>query len=213
MTLPKIERASYLPIALHWRKLRPIYRSDEARCIRLPNMVAFRKQRADEDKFKPNWDHVGLPKDFDSCDWRCDQGRGHWLVDLNLFVATQAFPAIPRIVSLRRHSTPWNGDRENPVVFDLDFLALSFSAEEALRLAFTRGWELKPGRRVAEPAASVCHHAGEGARSAGQRRATGFWTSGKGKETHTEESPPGGSRCRREPVRNGGAAMTFQAAE
>jgi hypothetical protein len=65
--------------------------------------------------------------------------RAIWLVDLHLHVAMTAVPQQPwRILSSDAHSTVWNGDTETPILFDLNFLALEISPEEALRLASIR---------------------------------------------------------------------------
>ena len=158
---PKIAKSSlsYFPVQKHWRKLGPIFNSKEAEAIWRPNMVEYLKQRAADHNFKYVARQVASPSECDSCDWRCDhRGRMpaywdfvchsacHWLVDMCLHVAMKAYPQVPwRIVSSRQHSTVWNGDIKNPVLFDVNFLALDVPVKEAWDLAI-KGRVLKPGR-------------------------------------------------------------------
>lgn len=132
-------------------------------------MIDYAEQRADQNgyKYKYDPDRDRLPMHFDSCDWRFGK-RGpnphfwdyvchsacHWLVDTCLYVAMTAYPKVLwRIVSYDHdknggsHSTVWNGDCENPVLFDANFLALGVSAKEAWGIA-SKGKMLKPGRRL-----------------------------------------------------------------
>lgn len=169
---PKIKtsRLTYFPIQKHWRKLGPIFRSKEAKAVWEPNMIEFDEQRANDrgckSSRKSKWER--LPMHYDSCDWRfCADGqRGprprywdyvchracHWLVDLCLYVAMTAYPKVSwRIVSYDRdgngnsHSTVWNGDCENPVLFDANFMALGVRAKDAWKTA-SKGRMLKPGK-------------------------------------------------------------------
>lgn len=160
----RISRTTYFQIQKYWRRLKPIFESKEARSIWWPNMLEYSEQRASQYGYRLNGRHLlnKLPRDFDSCDWRYNgdwrkgrqpafwdyacHGACHWLVDLCLYVAQTAYPDIPwRIVSSSKHSTVWNGDIRNPVLFDVNFLAMGNSAKEALKTA-RRGRELKPGR-------------------------------------------------------------------
>lgn len=154
----KTSRLKYFPVKEHWRKLGPLFRSPEAKAIWLPNMRDFMVNRAHDYKIKytPDPKREQCPAAFDSCDWRYNhQGRHpafwdfvcyracHWVVDLCLYVATTAYPRIPwRIVWSHKHSTVWNGCTKNPVLFDINFLALGLSPKEAWQLA-ARGNVLK----------------------------------------------------------------------
>lgn len=149
-----VKRAKYFDIQKNWRKLGPIFRSEEARRIWKPCMDQFDMWRFEDNKRSGEWkpdQHGNLPSDYDSCDWRfMTAGRHpefwdfvchsacHWIVDLALFVAMKAYPDIPwRIVTSKRHSTVWNGDLKNPVMFDLNFLALKVKPSDAMEAAFT----------------------------------------------------------------------------
>ena len=148
----------YKNIQEDWRKVGPIYRSQEAREIWYPAMVDRDFQRMEEDNVEiaipPNTPET-TPSTFDSCDWRVADpapgslrvrrgrkppywdfvchGASHWLVNLQLYVAQQAEPHRPwRIVSSDKHSTVWDGDE---TLWDGIFLALGISPEEAWNLA------------------------------------------------------------------------------
>jgi hypothetical protein len=96
-----------------------------------------------------------LPADFDSLDWRLDRrrphprywdyvvaGACHWLVNVNIRLATLAEPDRPwRIITGARHSSVWDG---NHTLFDLNYSAFGFSPRECYRQAYER--ELSPGR-------------------------------------------------------------------
>ena len=112
-----------------------------------------------------------LPRGFDSCDWRWGTDgplRGphpafwkfvchsacHWLVDLNLFVAVTAWPKVPwRILNAKKHSTVWNSDLRQPLLFDANFLALEINPGEALNLTWN-GVHRRPGTFIK----SYLHH-------------------------------------------------------
>lgn len=155
----KISKITYYPIQLHWRKLAPIFHSKQCERIWRPNMVEYLQQRASDNDYKYIARHFAFPSDCDSCDWRWDLKRKHpayfdfvchsachWLVDMCLFVAKAAHPEVPwRIVSSNKHSTVWNGDKENPVLFDANFLALDVAPKVAWQLAI-KGRVLKPGK-------------------------------------------------------------------
>lgn len=162
MTKPtiRISRISYVPVGKYWRKLRPFYSSPEATKIWRLNLRDFTEQKAAQHGFKYKYDDkkYEFPSDHDGCDWRyCRRGRRpkwwdyvchaacHFLVDLNLYVAMKVWPNTPwRIITQRHHSTVWNGDTKNPILFDLNFLALEVTAKEAWKIA-SRGRFLKPG--------------------------------------------------------------------
>lgn len=98
-----------------------------------------------------------FPDEFESCDWRFDH-RGkwprywryvkhaacHWLVNFNLRLAQLVEPSRPwRILTSDDHSTVWDGDK---TIFDLNFLALGVSPDDAYRLA--SGKELPVGKQL-----------------------------------------------------------------
>lgn len=164
MPKPKINKSklSYFPIQKHWRKLGPLFKSKDSRTIWYPNLLEYMQQRSGENGFKyEEKSYWKLPRDFDSCDWRFGRiGRHpaywdfvchsacHWLADMCLHIASTAYPAVPwRIVSSHKHSTVWNGSCDNPVLFDVNFLALEVSPKEAWNLAIN-GKVLKPGQRL-----------------------------------------------------------------
>jgi len=156
------ENAEYVNITAKWQRLKPAFQSKEARDIWEPCLREFSQSEAFErgreyrvdfyegKNARPCW-HDG--------DWRFGHGRRipewwdyacgkacHWIVDLALFVAQSKLKSEEwRIVSSQKHSTVWNGDCENPLLFDINFLALGVPAKEALSLAAT-GRELKVGK-------------------------------------------------------------------
>lgn len=157
---PKVwSKAQYFDIQKNWRKLSPIFKSDEARSVWHPCIEEFMTMRGEDSgyKHKPKPDAL-YPRDYESCDWYMMEGRGrepqfrlyarhsacHWVVDLALFVAKTAFPKIPwRILTGKKHTTVWNGCVDSPVLFDINFLALGVPASDAMEMA-SKGRELKP---------------------------------------------------------------------
>lgn len=157
----KFENTTYVDITKKWSKLKSLFQSKEARDIWEPCLREFTqiecKKRGKEypvafyegENARPCW-HDG--------DWRCGTSRPpewwnyacgkacHWVADLALFVAQAGLKREQwRIVTSQKHSTVWNGDCENPVVFDLNFSALGIPPSEALLFAARRGRELKVG--------------------------------------------------------------------
>lgn len=142
---------SYFPIQKRWRRVGPIYRSDEAREVWLWEMVAFDEARCEErglDFKLPNEEEIDFPRYFDSCDWRfCRDKPGptpefwnyachsacHWTANLSLFVAQKAEPKRPwRLVSSNAHTTCWDGSE---MLWDTNFMALGVPPNEAWELA------------------------------------------------------------------------------
>lgn len=163
------EKTRYFPIQKHWRKLGPIFRSEEARKIWHPCMEEFMECRAEEARkegpsnyvHKPQID-AKFPTDYESCDWRAcneipynrqprfwDYARHsacHWVADLAMYVAKLSHPSIPwRILTARKHTTVWNGCITDPVLFDINFHAMGVEPDQAMMLA-SHGRELKPGK-------------------------------------------------------------------
>ena len=157
MKPPKIntDNIQYINITKHWKRIKPIVLSLDAENIWMPNMFDYQEQR----NGKLSWRILTYkkPRHFDGCDWRFERtGRHpewwdfvchsacHFLVDLNLYAAAKVFPKFQwRIVTQRQHSTVWNGDVENPVLFDMNFLALGIPAKESWSIA-SKGRMLKP---------------------------------------------------------------------
>lgn len=165
---PNYHMANFVDIQKDWRKLGPLFKSDTARKIWAPCMLEFGISRASDHghEFVERFPHT-LPCHYESCDWRfCSEipRRGphpafwdyvchsacHWVVDLCLFVANSAYPNQPwRILNSNaiksNHSTVWNGDYQNPLLFDVNFSAIGVSPKEALQLAW-QGRELRVGQ-------------------------------------------------------------------
>src|SRR6185437_980291 len=87
------------------------------------------------------WYWVGLP-DY----WQCVcYSACHWLVNFNLRLAQLVDPARPwRILTSRRHSTVWDGDK---LLFEFNFQAFGIPPAECFELARRGGCELKVGER------------------------------------------------------------------
>lgn len=159
--IPKIKTSElrYFPVVKHWKHLRPLYETKAAEFIWRRNMRDYAEQRALQHKYKHQHDEsrIQWPIDYNSCDWMCGRiGRPpdfwrfvchsacHWLVDLNLFAITLAFPFWKwRVVSGDKHSTVWNGELKIPILFDLNFTALEIPPKDAWKMSF--GKVLKPG--------------------------------------------------------------------
>lgn len=155
-----VKRAKYFDIHKNWRKLGPIFKSEEARRIWKPCMEQFDMWRFKDNKRQGEWKsdpRDTLPRHYDSCDWRFDRARElpfwdyachsacHWVVDLALFVAMRAYPDVPwRIVTSKRHTTVWNGSLKDPVMFDINFCAIGVKSSEAMEAAFS-GSIRRPG--------------------------------------------------------------------
>jgi hypothetical protein len=144
----------YYPIQKNWsRKIKPHLQDLEAQYIlrRDFNKYTFGRWKQE---FK-----LGMkPTEFESCDWRYSHGRRgkqpefwdcvkhaacHWLVNFNRRLAELSEPKIKwRIVSSELHSTTWDSKE---TLFDMNFLALGVSAEEAWKLASEHGTILDIG--------------------------------------------------------------------
>lgn len=156
-------RLRYFPIQKRWRRLGPLFKSEESKSIWLPNMLEYMHQRAHDNSFtyKRDRDNESFPSCFDSCDWRfvrdlpgpapeywefACHSACHWVADMCLYVASNAYPDTPwRIVTSDKHSTVWNGCSKTPVLFDVNFSAIGVSPKEAWELA-SLGRMLKPGQ-------------------------------------------------------------------
>lgn len=157
---PNYSRARHFDIQKHWRKLGPIFKSEEAGKIWQPCMEDWGTLERGK-KYTDSRPHP-TPFSYDSPDWWCERHkRGplpafyaftchracHWLVDLCLYVAMTAYPDVRwRILThWQLHSTVWNGDLKTPVLFDANYSAHGVSAKEGLERAY-KGRQLPPGR-------------------------------------------------------------------
>lgn len=141
----------FYPLQRRWRKVGPIYRSDMARAIWLPEMKAYQRQRMSDYGVTyayPEETPDLRPSDWESSDWRYTCGRRgpepaywqylthgscHWMCNLHLWVAVRAESDRPwRIVTSGKHSTVWDGDQ---TLWDPQFMALGVSATDAWDLA------------------------------------------------------------------------------
>ncbi len=153
---PNYSRARHFDIQKHWRKLGPIFKSKEAEKIWVPCMKEWKVVAHKNERPYPTI------ASYDLSEWRWyppTRGRHpafwnfvcyracHWLVDLGLYVAMTAYPDVPWRILTRRngHSTVWNGDFKNPVLFDANYLALKVCPKETLKLVY-RGRKFRPGR-------------------------------------------------------------------
>ena len=150
----------YVDIRKHWKKIKPHIESPAARAIWLPDLLQYRALRQldcfdTHDMGYLGWSHMDYtqaeyPKDFDSCDWRCDTRQCaymkwvcwnacHWVVNLNLWLAELVFPDTKwRIVNSDEHGTVWNGNVEDVLLFDMNYLALNVTPLEAWASAATK---------------------------------------------------------------------------
>lgn len=141
----------FVDIQKLWKRLGPIYRSEAAREIWLPelNLMSVIKSQRNGFSARLNFE-AKAPSDFDFCDWRYGKpgrkpaywdfachGACHWLAPLNIWVAMQTEPNTPwQIVRSEVHSTVWDGkDR----LWDLNYLARDIPANEAWQLAAQQG--------------------------------------------------------------------------
>lgn len=151
-------RTKYFPLGRHWQRLGRIFRSEQAEAIWRPCMEDYSFQRAQANGYDhKSIRHQEYPCGYESCDWRWDykwhpkfwkyacHSACHWVCDLALYAAKTEYPETPwRILSSQKHSTVWNGSTEDPVLFDINFLAMGVPPEQAIKLA-SRGREYKVG--------------------------------------------------------------------
>ena len=152
---------SYVRIPSYWRTLRKYAESEEATAIWRPGMLQWWSlNMLDFNDATGDWPVEDLhtiavyPADYDNVDWRpfnedgsnrigrrpefwkyvC-MGACYFLVNLNLHLAKKWRPQIPwRVLSSEYHATVWNGDRENMILFDMQYLALG--------VQLPRAWEV-----------------------------------------------------------------------
>ena len=144
----------YYDIQKNWRKLKPWF--DEGYIIETAHkeMEDYSEGKAETygfpyrpKKLTKDW----KVSDYDGCDWRfSDPGLGrpgrkpkywdwvchgacHWVNNVGMLVASFALPKYDwRIVQSDLHTTVWDG---KDTLFDLNFLALGVSPEDAWELA------------------------------------------------------------------------------
>ena len=141
--LPKYLK--YFDISRHWKKLKPIYESEEIKEIALYEMNCFLE--AKNLSYNLPFNEVKefqYPQYFDSCDWRTRRiGRPpvfddwvchsacHWVVNINAAVVMEAFPNIDwRVVNSSSHSTVWDGMK---TVYDPNYLGLHIPIETLIK--------------------------------------------------------------------------------
>ena len=149
---------TFYPIQSQWRKLKPIYESEEARKIWYPEMCAYLQVRREERNIVngriPANTPDTWPSTFDCNDWRCGTTRRgrhpgywrfvchsacHWVANLNLYVATKAEPDRDwQIISSDLHSTVWDAATKN--LWETNFMAFGISARETYRMATHGEW-------------------------------------------------------------------------
>ena len=122
-------------IQKNWNKIKPIIETDECKQIWFRDLVISCKRRAIEHNYEHherNYEDYERPMEFDTGDWRfwvqgrppryleyVVQGRCHWVVNMNLYVAMRLMPEKPwRIVAGEDHSTVWYGE---DMVFDINY--------------------------------------------------------------------------------------------
>lgn len=145
----------YYPIQARWRRIKPHLADESVQTILVRDFNKFTYGR---------WRKPFLagmkPTEFESCDWRCDRGRGrqpefwdyckhsacHHLANFNRRLAELAEPKRQwGIVTSQKHSTTWDGEEE---LFDINFLALGVDPDEAWKLASEGGKILPVGKNL-----------------------------------------------------------------
>lgn len=145
----------YYNIQKNWRCIKPHLQNErvQATLVRDFNKFTF-------GRWKQPFTAGMKPTEFESCDWRCNARRGrqpefwdyckhaacHWLVGFNLRLAQLTEPKRPwRIVTSDLHSTVWDGDG---MLWDMNFLALGITPDEAWRLASEDGIVMPVGKPI-----------------------------------------------------------------
>jgi hypothetical protein len=128
----------------HWRKLQPIFESDEIKDVSNREMNSFKL--ADYHPGNRVYRTFRYPEEYDYGDWRFWRGRGrpanylkwvcagscHWSAVVNLHVLKIYQPEIPwQLVTSRDHSTVWDG---NKLIFDMQYYALTVPIDELVAI-------------------------------------------------------------------------------
>ena len=119
-----------------WRRLRPHYYSDEGKDLARACMIAYAESREWGPEIYKDW---WLPKDFDSCSWRCERpsrlawwrfvchSACHWVAPVHLRALQLVEPGWS-IYCDADHTHCRNGDR----VYDPNASALEFDPLEMM---------------------------------------------------------------------------------
>lgn len=152
----------YYPISEKWKKVKPFTEDENA----------LKSLTEDFNKFTLGiWGSPFtkgmLPEDIESCDWRYNGRRGrmpeywkfvkhgacHWIVNFTLQVAMLCEPKKEwRIITTQKHSTVWDG---RDTLFDFNFSALGIDPNDAFKMAYTNGAELKIGEKMKTHSPSI----------------------------------------------------------
>jgi hypothetical protein len=146
----------YYDLVKNWKKVKPHLRDPELNKILVRDMNKFTYGRRRE-KFT----HGMVPGEHDrGCAWDFDDETGefkkpqkfwqyvcfgacHWLVNFNLRLAQLVAPERPwRILTSRRHSTVWDGDK---LLFELNYQAFGEPPVACFLNARSGGRELEVG--------------------------------------------------------------------
>ncbi len=149
---PNFKNAQYVKVSRNWHRLSPVYHSKKATKIWSKTLPEYAECRDGSGKrFKPQDGKIyDAPEAFsyESWKWRISGPRAkywkfvcqqacHWLADLNLFVACTVWPDQNwRILNGKQHTTVWNGDFKNPVLLDLNYIALRVDPAETIGRAW-----------------------------------------------------------------------------
>jgi hypothetical protein len=155
----------YYDLVKNWKKVKPHLGDPELKKVLARDMNKFTYGRRRE-KFK----HGNVPGEHDKgCEWQnwddydyvVDEANGmllhdvpdfweyvcygacHWLVNFNLRLAQLVEPARPwRILTSRRHSTVWDGDK---LLFEFNWQAFDVPPAECFEAARRGGREVEVG--------------------------------------------------------------------
>lgn len=144
----------YYPIQRNWKKIKSFIENKEVQDILIDNFNKFTYGR-----WEREFTYGMKPHEFESCDWWCDhRGRlpeywnyvkhaaAHWLVNFNLKLAMLVEPKKEwQILTSDKHSTVWDG---NDTLFDMQFLALGVTAQDAFDMAYEEGELIEIGQSI-----------------------------------------------------------------
>ncbi len=141
----------YYPIQKRWKKLGPIFRSEEMTELAHSVMEIYAQHRARTYGFqhKPKEFSSSItPSDYDGCDWRLNTGRHgrqpdfwkyvchgacHWTGPINIMAAMKAEPKKSwKLITSDRHTTVWDGEH---TLFDPSYLAMRIPVADAWEYA------------------------------------------------------------------------------
>ncbi|MEN9566485.1 MAG: hypothetical protein RLZZ69_1681 [Cyanobacteriota bacterium] len=146
----------------HWRKLQPIFESDEIKEASNREMNSFKL--TDYHPGNRVYRNFRYPEEYDNSDWRFERGRGrpanylrwvcsrscHWSAIVNLQVLWIYQPEIPWcLVTSRDHSTVWDGHK---LIFDMQYYALTIPINELVEIVNS-----SKNREIYPPGISLIH--------------------------------------------------------